>query len=119
MERSSAPGQPSPPRQQRPLSDSAVGRSAALGQPHFGSGRSPTPDRLVRRLPSASPADGDPGGPALLRHLLPRRQLDPGGPDPRPWPHGSHPSNAREPQGHSAVSAGEALAPDRKSTRLN
>src|ERR1019366_8251182 len=68
-----------------------LGRGASLGQPHSVFGRSSTPHRLAGRLWCAPPAVGDPGGPALHRDLLPSRQLDLGGPDSGPRPHGSHP----------------------------
>src|SRR5438309_3326535 len=42
VERRAAATQPAMDRQQRTVSDSAVGRSAALGEPHFGAGRAPT-----------------------------------------------------------------------------
>jgi hypothetical protein len=54
-----------------------------------------TTSKSIGGLRSSSPAVADPGGPPLLRHLLPRRQLDSGGPDPRSWPHGSHPDSFR------------------------
>ena len=83
-------GEPAVGSQSQPLSDSALGPGAELGQPYPLPGGAPTAARLVGRLSRTAGAAGNSGGSdPLSRGLLSRRQLDRGGPHARPRAHGS------------------------------
>src|ERR1035437_3032853 len=108
VERRAAQTQPASDRQQRTVSDPAVGASERAGQQDSGAQRAENAAGLADRLWPRSAAHGNPRGhQPLPRNLLPRRQLDLPGTDSRARPHGPRAQTRRASrQRHLRLSTG-------------